>query len=139
MSIVETIRKQAAAVKDEQARLAMATAFEALAKDLRGDTTEKISFKKMFGSDKKPSRVQRIAAAMGAEKERKIEEQIKAAGWVAIGPANGPKAYGMPGKQGIQLRRLGGSFSVHHGAHTVQPKITPINVNEFLEEVKGKI
>lgn len=124
--MIDSIRAQAKAVKDKQARLTMATQFEAMAKTLRdgvaADSTP------AFFAENRAKKIagralsQRRMGAYYAEKAKQDEKALYGAGWRFMNDKDGTRTYGMKGKPGLQLRVSGNSFSIFQGDVVVQAK-----------------
>jgi predicted outer membrane protein len=138
-TIAEILARQAEAIKEKSTAQAAADYLRKAADLLDGGVNKpvKVSFAEIAKAKK--SSVVRFSKAMQADKQKQIDDALKAAGWSLIGNKDGQKVYGKKDKPGLQLRIKGNSFEVYQGDQIQQAKTELTLLKNYLAEASGPV
>lgn len=141
MSVLDSIQKQAALIKDAKAREALAAQFEQMARDLKAVPTKAASFGEILGSVRKTkadrfARAERFGAAMRADQMSQAATDLRASGWSMKGTGKeDPQVWGMKGKPGLELSISGNTFQIKQSGDVLQPKTDLALMKNYLSPV----
>jgi hypothetical protein len=139
MSILDTLKKQAAAVTDTSKSAKVADLLRQAAALLEAEAPKRESFAitKKRKSEERSARLEKFG---DANIKRKVEDRhrmLVAAGW-SQGMRNDKSGEYWYGRKGVQIKIVGDSFSVVHGPATLQGKTNIAGLTAYVEKFKGQ-
>jgi hypothetical protein len=141
MSILDTLKKQAAAVVDGPKSAQVAALLRQAAALLESEAPKKESFAvvKQRKSDERDARFNKFAKAIGNNKVKEREKLLNAHGFTLLSPGDNESIYCKRNTL-FQLRFNGDKFSMHKGTITKQEPTHIDGLSRYLEfELKNHL